>query len=308
MGCLHKTVRYFLFINARNIAQSQMIAELGGMALFSWLTALPALAGSASTLLFGKLSDFIGRCTILLALMAVFGVGLAFSIQFTSMPILVVSIIAWIIFKFVENKAQALILDLQVLFNRTFITAAGAPLSFFRLVGTMAHSPIFVQNVINISPTSSGSMLTPSTTIAAFMGIPTGFVLAKTNKYRWMYNLGYPILFIALLAVWRFTTGAPIWVNVLVTFITGFGLCTIWTLNTLVGQFAIPKGLLGMAVGAIFFLQMVEIAVPSAILGMAQNSAPAPESDLLLVFLVGAVTMVMTLLILTIPEMSPDIE
>jgi MFS family permease len=53
----------FLFINARNIAQPQMIAELDGMALFSWLIALSALSGSASTLLFGKLSDMYGpRC------------------------------------------------------------------------------------------------------------------------------------------------------------------------------------------------------------------------------------------------------
>jgi MFS family permease len=50
----------YLFINARNIAQPQIIAEFDGMALFSWLIALPALAGSASTLLFGILSDTYG--------------------------------------------------------------------------------------------------------------------------------------------------------------------------------------------------------------------------------------------------------
>ena len=45
----------FLFINARNIAQPAMIAEFDGMSLFAWLIALPALSGSISTLLFGKL-------------------------------------------------------------------------------------------------------------------------------------------------------------------------------------------------------------------------------------------------------------
>ena len=34
-----------------------MIAEFDGMSLFSWLIALPALSGSISTLLFGKLLD-----------------------------------------------------------------------------------------------------------------------------------------------------------------------------------------------------------------------------------------------------------
>ena len=79
----------FLFINARNIAQPQIIAEFEGMALFSWLIALPALAGSASTLLFGKLSDMYGRRAILLISMALFGIGLALSTQVTSMPLLV---------------------------------------------------------------------------------------------------------------------------------------------------------------------------------------------------------------------------
>jgi len=65
----------FLFINARNIAQPQMIAELDGMALFPWLISLPALAGSASTLLFGKLSDMYGRRAILLASMVFSGLG-----------------------------------------------------------------------------------------------------------------------------------------------------------------------------------------------------------------------------------------
>jgi MFS family permease len=61
------------------------------MALFSWLIALPALAGPASTLLFGKLSDMYGRRTILPVSMAIFGVGLALSPQVNSMSVLVAS-------------------------------------------------------------------------------------------------------------------------------------------------------------------------------------------------------------------------
>jgi len=81
----------YLFINARNITQPQMIAEFDGLALFSWLIALPALSGSASTHLFGKLSDIYGRRVILLVSMALFGLGLAITTQVTSLPLLVVS-------------------------------------------------------------------------------------------------------------------------------------------------------------------------------------------------------------------------
>ena len=431
----------FIFINARNIAQPQMIADFDGMALFSWLIALPALAGSASTLLFGKLGDMYGRRAILLTSMGLFGMGLALSTQVTSMPLLVasatfmsighfpiiplcftavgdlfsarelakwtgllnipggiaamlgpvlggivaesvfgwrglywgtipllvvagilvavalpkdtgttkpkvdiwgtfvmilatttlifgfsrlgmpgklgagvillvVSVAAWVSFVQIEKRAAAPILDPQVLFNRTFMTAAvAAMLSFFGTVGVVAYSPIFAQDVMDVSPTISGSMLTPYTMIVAFMGIPAGFLLARTGKYKWMYNLGYAIVTLGMFAMWRFTADTPIWLYITVTSVVGFGLGVIPTVTTLVAQFAVPKRLLGSAVGAIFFFQMVGIAVAPAILGLVQNNTSDLEEGLKLVFLVGAVAMLVALLlIITIPEVSIDSE
>jgi len=431
----------FLFINARNIAQPGMIAELDGITLFSWLIALPALSGSASTLLFGKLSDIYGRRTILLLSIGIFLLGLGISAKATTMAflvaaatfmsighfpviplcftvigdllppaerakwtgllnlptgiaaligpvlggvvaesvfgwrglywgtiplmlaasslvvfalpdtaekvkpkidilgtfvmivatttliigfswlgtpdklgmgatLLVISLAAWTGFIQIEKQAEAPILDPQVFLNRTFMTAAGAALlSFFGMLGIAAYSPIFVQSVMKINPTTSGSMLTPYTTLTAFLGIPAGFLLARTKKYKWMYNVGYAIVTIAMFAMWRFTANTPIWLYMLVTSIAGFGLGAIPTVNTLVAQFAVPRRLLGVAVGAIFFFQMVGIAVAPAILGLAQNSAPDLGSGLKLVFLVGAVSMMISLLLVsTIPEISVDTE
>ena len=173
----------------------------------------------------------------------------------------------------------------------------------------MAYSPIFVQEVMGISPTVSGSMQTPFTMILAFMGIPAGFLLARTGKYKWIYNVGYFIVTLALFAMWRFTAATPIRVFVFVTAVAGFGLGAIPTINTLVAQVAVPKRLLGVAVGAIFFFQMVGLAVAPSILGLAQNSAPDLESGLKLVFLVSAVAMGISLLLaLTIPEVSIDAD
>jgi MFS family permease len=224
--------------------------------------------------------------------------------------LLVVSVAAWIGFIFVEKNAKAPILDPQVLFNRTFITAAAAGfMSFFGSLGIAAYSPIFTQDVMGVSPTNSGSMLTPYSMIVAFMGIPAGFLLARTKKYKWMYNTGYAIVTLALFAMWRFTANTPVWLYVLVTSIAGFGLGAIPTVNTLVAQFAVSKRLLGVAVGAIFFFQMVGIAVAPTVLGLAQNSALDLESGLRRVFLVSAVAMVVSLLmIITIPEVAMDTE
>ncbi len=431
----------FLFINARNIAQPGMIAELDGMALFSWLMALPALAGAASTLLFSKLSDTYGRRAILLLSIGIFLLGLLITTQTTSMAFLVaaatfmsighfpiiplcfsvigdlfpsaerakwtgllnlptgmaalvgpvlggavaesvfgwrglywgtvplmliatglvvvglpdnvqkakprmdiagtlvmvlatttliigfswlgepqkfgmgalllsLSLAAWIGFIRIENRAEAPILDPQIFLNRTFMTAAGAGfLSIFGMLGIVAYSPIFVQDVMGVSPTVSGSMLTPYTTLVAFLGIPAGLLLARTKKYKGIYLAGFSIVTLAMFAMWGLAAGSPAWLYVLVTALAGLGLGVIPTISTLVAQFAVPKSLLGVAVGAIFFFQMLGIAVAPAILGLVLNNAPNLESGLKLVFLVGALTMSAALLmILTIPEISMDTE
>ncbi|MBL8103524.1 MAG: hypothetical protein JNM02_13400, partial [Anaerolineales bacterium] len=136
-----------------------------------------------------------------------------------------------------------------------------------------------------------------------------GLLLAKTKKYRGMFILGYIVVTLALLAMWRFTASTPIWVYVLVTSIAGIGLGMLPTINSVVAQFAVPKNLLGVAVGAIFFFQMVGIAVSPAILGFAQNSAADLEGGLKSVFFVSAIALGLALLlILTIPEISLDAE
>lgn len=430
-----------LFANARNIAQPGMIAELDGMALFSWLIALPALAGAAGTLLFGKLSDVYGRRTMILFSILIFTIGLWISSRSTSMSFLVtaqtfmtvghfpiyplcvaaigdlfpasqrakwtgllnipvgfaalfgpviggiftesafgwrglfwgtiplnliaagliayalpdtsqrvkpkvdvlgtfvmvlatttliigfswlgtpgkfgagatqllVSLVAWIVFIQIEKRAEAPILDLQVLFNRTFVTAAVAGLlSFFGTVAIAGYSPIFVQQVMKVSPTISGSMLTPFSALVAFTGVLIGFILAKTKKYRGMLILGYAVVTLAMLAMWRFSASTPIWAYVLVTGIAGIGLGMLPTINSVVAQFAVPKHLLGVAIGAIFFFQMIGIAVSPAILGFAQSTASDLESGLKLVFLASAIALGLALLlILTIPEISLDAE
>jgi MFS family permease len=437
-------ITYFVamfFMNSVNIAQPMQVADLNGMALFSWIIALPALGSAVATLMFGKLSDMYGRRSILLTSMSLFLVGTILSAISTSMAfaiaarvilmlgqgalaplcfsvigdlfepaararwsgmlnvpagiaatiaptmggmltessmgwrglfwimvplvlisgalvavgipgrnekveqkvdflgiivmviasatliigvswlgdptrlgigigLVVVSLAAWAGFIAVEKKAEAPILDPQVLFNRTFITAAGAGfMSFFGLLGVMIYSPVFAQNVMGISPAVSGSMLTPFAMLFAFMGVPAGFVLAKTKKYKWMFISGYAILTVAMFIMWQFTAETPIWLFVVITALVGFANGVMPTINTLVAQFAVPRRLLGVAIGAIFFVVMMGMAIAPAILGLAQNSAADLEAGLKLIFMVGAIGMAVSLLmVITIPEVSMDVE
>jgi len=78
-------------------------------------------------------------------------------------------------------------------------------------------------------------------------------LLAKTKKYKWIYKIGYTIMTLSMIAMWRLTSSTPIWLFVIVTSIAAFGFGAMPTVTTLVAQFAVPRRLLGAAVGAIFF-------------------------------------------------------
>jgi MFS family permease len=229
---------------------------------------------------------------------------------FMGIVLAVVAIIAWAGFIVVERKAEAPILDPQVIFNRTFITAAAAGfMSIFGLLGVMIYSPIFAQNVMGVSPAVSGSMLTPFSMLFAFMGIPAGFLLAKTKRYKWIYITGYAIFTIAMFIMCQFTAETPIWLFVMITALVGFSCGVMPTINTLVGQFAVPRRLLGLAIGAMSYFVMMGMAIAPTILGFAQNSLPDLEGGLQRVFMVGAVmTVVSLLMVITIPEVSIDVE
>lgn len=184
----------------------------------------------------------------------------------------VISFVFWGLFLWWEGKAEEPMLDPQVLTNRTFITAAGAGfMSFFGLMAIMMYYPLFLQGVQGTNATVSGQMITPFSMLMAFMGVPAGLALAKTKRYKWMFIAGYGILTLAMFGMVTFGINTPGWMSVLVTGLAGFGLGAIPTVNTLVAQFAVPRRLLGVAVGAIFFFVMMGMAITPSILGTAMN-------------------------------------
>ena len=284
-----------------------------------------------------------------------------------------VSTVFWAFFLRVEANAPEPMLDLGVLTNRTFITASVSTLmSFFGLTSIMVYYPLFLQGVQSHSATVSGKIITPFSILMAIMGVPAGFLIAKTKRYKWMFVGGYAILTIVLFGMVTLKFDSAIGWSILVTIAAGIGLGTIPTINALVVQYAVPKRLLGVATGGLYFFVMMGRSISPAILGSVLNTVysrvltallpsslhqiigeialsslsnprvllsdvalaelrgvfngtgdqaatlfeqtvqsirSALEAGLHVIFLIGAVTMLISfLLILTIPEISLDEE
>ena len=191
-----------------------------------------------------------------------------------------VALVFWVLFFWAEEHADEPIMDPQVFRNRTFLTVAvSGMLSFIGLMAMMMYYPIFLQGVQGISVMRSGQILTPLTVLMAFMGVPTGFILAKTKRYKWMYISGYGLLTAVIFGIVFFDSETPVFVAVLAATLAGLGLGTIPTINTLVVQWAVPKRLLGASMGAIFFSITMGMAIAPAILGPVMNGAYAKKLE-----------------------------
>jgi len=254
--------RYFLWI-------AVLLVLIGGVLV---LIGIPALSKRTEHKI-----DFSGSYLLAVASSTMI---LAFSwagsvYPWASLPIiglLGLSFVAWSIFLFIEGRADEPMLDLQVLTNRTFLIAAVAALiSYFSCLAMLMYFPLFLQGVQGKTATMTGQLITPFSALMSFTGVPAGILLSRTKRYKPMYIIGYGILTVATFAAVMFDVGTPAWLEILVVAFAGLGLGAIPTMNTLVAQFALPKRLLGSAVGAMFFFVFMGGAIAPAILGSAMN-------------------------------------
>ena len=191
-----------------------------------------------------------------------------------------VGLLFWILFFKAEGHVDEPIMDPQVFRNRTFLTVAiSGMLSFIGLTAIMMYYPIFLQGVKGISVMRSGQILTPFTVLMAFMGLPAGFILAKTKRYKWMYISGYGLLTAAIFGIVFFDSETPVSFALLAATLAGLGLGTIPIINTLVVQWAVPKRLLGASMGALFFSITMGTAIAPAILGSVMNATYAKKLE-----------------------------
>jgi MFS family permease len=206
---------------------------------------------------------------------------LAFSLAGTLYPwasiqvigLLAGSIVFGVLFIKVESGVEEPILDLQVLRNRSVITISSA--CVFSAIGMIAiaiYFPLMMQGIQGVSATLTGKIITPSGILMSFLGVPTGFILARTKRYKWMYVLGYGIAMTAAILLIFFKASTPAYAALVVTVLSGLGIGAMPTINTLVVQYAVPKKLLGVATSALFFFVMMGQSIAPAILGSAMNA------------------------------------
>jgi MFS family permease len=186
--------------------------------------------------------------------------------------LLAISAVSWAFFLRVESKADEPILDIELIRNRVFMTAAVSGfLSFFGMMGLQLYYPLFMQGIQGISAVKSGLVITPLGLVMSIVGIPVGFLLARTKSYKWMFITGYALVSLVMVGMMFFDKNTPIAFGFLATAISGLALGAMPTVNTIVSQAAVPRRLLGVTTSAIIFSVSMGMSIAPAILGSAMN-------------------------------------
>ena len=197
------------------------------------------------------------------------------------LSLLGVSLISWILFFQTETRAREPILDPRLFHNRSFNTIAATTfLSTFGQIGMMVYFLMFMQGVQGIRTSISGWIFFPFTFLMAFFGVPVGFLISRTRRYKYLYIVGFFIVTVQMTGTLFLKAETPAGWCLLAAVIGGIGLGAIPTVNTVVVQNAIPKRLLGAAMGALFFSLLMGISISPALLNYAMNSTYADSLDL----------------------------
>jgi hypothetical protein len=205
---------------------------------------------------------------------------LAFSIAGTMRPwgsaevlgLLAASIVFWVLFIQAEARAEAPILNLELLKNRTFIVIASSCLfSAFGMSGLMIYYPLLLQGVQGMTATGTGTLMMPGNMLMNFLGVLAGILIAMTKRYKWMFLAGYGLTLAVMIGVMFFNPGTPHWLSFCAFTLAGIGMGSIPTVNTLVAQYSVPKQLLGVATSVLYFSVMLGMAIAPAILGSAMD-------------------------------------
>jgi len=283
IGLLNIPTGFFALIGPR---LGGHFADTPGHWRYLYLMSIPLLIiclvtvpiGAPSIRKAGKIKIDVLGCLLVAAASSSTLIGFSFAgsrswISPQAILFLSAALLFWILFFQAERRIQEPILDPLVFRNRSFLTVAIAGLlSFFGQMGMMMYFPMFLQGVQSLSATASSWFVTPFSALVSFIGVPVGFLIGRMKRYRWLYILSYGLLTAVMFGVVFFTATTPFAWGIAAAALAGIGMGAVPTMNTMVVQNAVPKRMLGAAMGAIFFVLLMGISIAPMILDAARNA------------------------------------
>lgn len=137
------------------------------------------------------------------------------------------------------------------------ISALGILFSTASLYAAILYLPLYMQSVKGLSATYSGLVLSPLMMGMVATSTLSGWLMSRQGKYKGLILLGLLVMSVGLLLAGQLGVHSPVWLVVSLAVLLGLGLGPVNPVFNLIVQLAVPKAMIGSAVGTLrFFNQM----------------------------------------------------
>ncbi len=179
---------------------------------------------------------------------------------------LAIGVVVLAAFLFCETRAAEPILDLALFRNRIFsVSAVALFMTGMGMFGAILFIPLFMQGVIGVSATQSGSLLTPLMLTLIAGSIVSGQLIGRTGRYKAQAIAGLAVMTGGLLLLAGMHTDTTRAIVVRNMVVVGLGLGLTMPVYTLVVQNAVQRRMIGAATAATQFFRQIGGTVGTAI-------------------------------------------
>ena len=182
--------------------------------------------------------------------------------------LLAVSIVMLGAFLFVETRAAEPIMPLGLFKIRAVaISSFALVLMGMGMFGAILYIPLFMQSVIGVSATRSGTLLTPMMLMMTAGSIFSGQLVSRLGRYKVLAIVGTAVMTFGMLLMsgMKGDTTQAIAIRNMVVMGTGLGL--LMPLYTLIVQNAVPQQLIGVATASTQFFRSIGSTLGTAVFG-----------------------------------------
>ncbi|GEM47300.1 MDR family MFS transporter [Deinococcus cellulosilyticus] len=189
-----------------------------------------------------------------------------------------VSLVSLVLFLITESRVKEPIIHLALFRNKVFtmssITSIVINMAF---MGALMFLPLFMQQVLGISATNSGTTMLPLMFGMIFSSIISGTIIARIKKYLPVLIVGNLIMVLGLFLLTTVSVNSTQWDMVWRMVILGLGLGPAQSVFTLAVQNAVKPTEIGVATSASQFFRQIGGTIGVAIFGTVLTNTLTTE-------------------------------
>jgi MFS family permease len=182
--------------------------------------------------------------------------------------LLIASAVMLAAFLLAESRAEEPLLPLWLFRDRTIaVSSIVVFLLGIGMFGVILYVPLFMQGVLGISATRSGSLLTPLLIGAVLSSVAAGNIISRTGRYRTLAIFGSALATVGMFLMAAMNASTTKWDVVRNMIIVGLGLGIMQPIYTLVVQNVAPPAHMGAATASTQFFRSIGATVGVAVFG-----------------------------------------